>query len=52
MANAYPTFSDSSKEPRVQRAQKEEKLSKLKEIEDNDDEEGMAWVHCGLNKDF
>ena len=52
MANAYPNFSDTSKKPQVQCAQKEEKLSKLKEIEDNDEEEGVAQVSFGLDKDF
>ena len=52
MANAYPTFSDPSKKPQVQRTQKEEKLPELKEIEDDDEEEGVAQVHFGLNKDF
>ena len=51
MANACPNFSDTLKKPQVQRAQKEEKLPELKEIED-DDEEGVAWVHFGIEKDF
>ena len=52
MANACPTFSDPSKKPYVQQAQKEEKLPKLKEIEDDNEEEGVAWVHFGLENDF
>ena len=51
MVNAYPIFSDPSKKPHVQHAQKEEKLPELKAIED-DDEEGVARVHFGLEKDF
>ena len=42
--------------PRVQHAQKEEKLPEklpeLKEIEDNDEEDRVAWVSFGLDKDF
>ena len=52
MVNACPTFSDSPKKPRIQCAQKEEKLPELKEIEDGNEEEGVAWVHFGLEKDF
>ena len=52
MASACPAFSDPPKKPRVQRARKEEKLPELKEIEDDDDEEGVARVNFGLEKDF
>ena len=52
MASACPAFANPPKKPRVQCARKEEKLPELKEIEDNDDEEGVAQVHFGLEKDF
>ena len=52
MASACPAFSDPPKKPCVQHAWKEEKLPNLKEIEDNDEEEGVAQVHFGLDKDF
>ena len=52
MASACPAFTDPPKKPRVQHARKEEKLPELKEIEDDDDEEGVARVHFGLEKDF
>ena len=52
IASACPAFTNPPKKPCVQRAQKEEKLPKLKEIEDDNDEEGVARVHFGLEKDF
>ena len=51
MANACSNFPNTPKKPRVQHVQKEEKLPELKEIED-DEEEGVAWVSFGLDKDF
>ena len=52
MVSACPAFSDPPKKPQVQRAQKEEKLPELKEIEDDKEDEGVAWVAFGLEKDF
>ena len=51
MASTCPAFTN-PKKPRIQCARKEEKLSELKEIEDDNDEEGVARVHFGLEKDF
>ena len=52
MANACPNFSDTPKKPQVQCTQKEEKLPELKEVEEDDEEEGVAQVSFGLDKDF
>ena len=52
MVNACPIFSDPSKKPCIQHAQKEEKFPELKEIENDEEEEGVAQVHFGLEKDF
>ena len=52
MASACPTFSEPFKKPRVQCTQKEEKLPELKEIEDDEEDEGVAQVAFGLEKDF
>ena len=51
MANAYPNFPDPLRKPWVQCAQKEQKLPELKKIKD-DNEEGVAQVSFGLDKDF
>ena len=52
MASICPTFSDPSKKPHVQHVRKEEKLPELKEIEDDNEDEGVAQVAFGLEKDF
>ena len=50
--SACPNFSNTPKKPCVQRTRKEEKLPELKEIEDDEEEEGVAKVSFGLEKDF
>ena len=52
MASICSTFLDSFKKPHMQCVCKEEKLPELKEIEDDNEDEGVAQVSFGLNKDF
>ena len=52
MASTCPTFSNPPKKPHVQHARKEEKLPELIEIKDDEEDEGVAWVAFGLEKDF
>ena len=52
MVSTCPAFSDPPRKPCVQCVQKEEKLPELKEIEDDNEEDGVAQVSFGLDKDF
>ena len=52
MVSACLAFSECLKKPHIQHTQKEKKLSEFKEIEDNNEEEGVAWISFGLDKDF